>query len=68
MWEMQQLGRRAVALNVDLISNRLGEMAPSLRLPSSAQACVPWGWMREKMENVRGPRRVGLPDLTAFDW
>ena len=26
MWEMQQQGRRAGALDVDLISNRLGEM------------------------------------------
>ena len=33
MWEMQQLGRRAGALDVDLMSNQLGEMAFS----SSAQ-------------------------------
>ena len=26
------------------------------------------GWMREKMENVRGPRCTGWPDLTAFYW
>ncbi len=34
MWEMQQLGRRAGALDVDLISSRLGEMT---LLSSSAQ-------------------------------
>ena len=33
MWEMQQLGRRAGALDVDLMSNQPGEMAFS----SSAQ-------------------------------
>ena len=47
---MQQLGRRAGALDVDLISNQPGEMA---LLSSSAQ-----GWMRENMDNVRGPRRI----------
>ncbi len=34
MWEMQQLGRRAGALDVDLISNRPEEM---MLLSSSAQ-------------------------------
>ena len=34
MWEMQQLGRRAGALDVDLISNRPEEM---VLLSSSAQ-------------------------------
>ena len=34
MWEMPQLGRRAGALDVGLISNRLEEMT---LLPSSAQ-------------------------------
>ena len=33
MWEMQQLGRRAGALDVDLMSNQPGEMT----FPSSAQ-------------------------------
>ena len=26
------------------------------------------GWMREKMEDVRGPRRAGCHVLTAFHW
>jgi len=48
---MQQLGRRAGALDVDLISNRPKGMA----LLSSS----PQGLDGRKDENVRGPRRVG---------
>jgi hypothetical protein len=50
MWEMQQLGRRAGALDVDLIS---------IRLRGDVYRLLTRGLMRENMENVRGPSRVG---------
>ena len=50
MWEMQQLGRRAGALDIDLISSR--HRGDVYRLLTR-------GLMRENMENVRGPSRVG---------
>ena len=60
MWEMQQLVRREGALDVDLMSNQPEERRCDRLL---LRGCI-----RENMENVRGPRRMGCPDLTAFHW
>ena len=60
MWEMQQLVRRAGALDVDLMSNQPEERRCYRLL---LRGCI-----RENMENVRGPRRMGCSDLTAFHW
>ena len=49
---MQQLGRRAGALDVDLMSIQPEERHCDRLLLRSC--------MRENMENVRGPRRMGL--------
>ncbi len=60
MWEMQLLGGRAGALDVDLILNRSEEMA---LLSSSAQGLDE----REDGKCSRAaPRR--LTDITAFNW
>ena len=62
MWEMQQLGRRASALDIDLMS-----IQPGKRKGDEQVVIVSaWGCIREKMEDVRGPRRTGCPDLPAF--
>ena len=60
MWEMQQLGRRAGALDIDLMSDQPGKQTKQVVIVSA------WGCIREKMEDVRGPRRTGCPDLPAF--
>ena len=61
MWEMQQLARRAGALEIDLINVETTRKADEQVVIVSA-----WGWIREKMEDVRGPHRTGCPDLPAF--
>ena len=57
MWVMQQLSRRAGATDFDLY-----------RIGPGRRRCrrLLKGWMRKNMVNVRGPRRAGWPDLTAF--
>ena len=52
MWEMQQLRGRADAANVDLTSNRPGEMT---LLSSSAQGFDE----RDAATMFEGPRRIG---------
>ena len=60
MWEIQQLGRRAGALDI-----RYWPDVESTRKADEQVAIVStWGCIREKMEDVRGPRRTGCPDLT----
>ncbi len=59
---IEQLGRRAGALDVHLISNQPEERR-CYRL-----CLVVVLELREKMENVREPRCTGCPDLTAFYW
>ena len=51
MWEMQQLGRRAGAADVDLTSHPPGELA---LLSSSTQ-----GLDERDAANFRGPRLIG---------
>ena len=60
MWEMQLLGRRAGALDVVLISQRLGEMT-----------VVPQGQTLDPNRHDGQYSRAALsrlPYLTAFDW
>ena len=63
IWEMQQLGRRAGALDIDLMSNQPGKQTKADEQVGIVSA---WGCIREKMVDVRGPRRKGCPDLPAF--
>ncbi len=51
MWEMQQLVARAGGLDVDLMSNQSEERR--------CDRLMLRGCIRENMENVRGPRRMG---------
>ncbi len=60
---MQQLGRRAGALDIDLMSNQPGKQTIEVVI---VLVYLLRGCIREKIENVRGPRCTGWNDLTAF--
>ena len=52
MWEMQQLGRRAGALDVDLMSNQLGEMDGVLVVCSRVECEERWRMFEGRAEQV----------------